>query len=57
MPILDGVEKEMGWVGPEMNKFKQVSSDYHQMSLAGVTRGMGMSREPGALGVGMSNCQ
>ena len=44
------------WVGPEMNKFEQVSSDHYQMSLAGGLRvarcgyiqgawdGMGMSR-------------
>ena len=30
----------VGAVGPEVNKFEQVSSDYHVMSLAG---GMDMS--------------
>ena len=24
-----------GWIGPKMNKFEQVSSGHHQMSLAG----------------------
>ena len=31
------------WVCPEMNMFEQASSDYHQMSLAGM--GLGISRE------------
>ena len=29
------VSGERGWVGPAMNKFQQVSSDHHQMLLAG----------------------
>ena len=28
-------ERGWGWVGPEMNMFEHVSSDHHQMSLAG----------------------
>ena len=40
------------WVGPEKNKFEQVSSDHHQMSLAGGPRGGEVWVYAGGLGWG-----
>ena len=43
-------------VGPQVNKFEQVSSDYHQMSVAGEwgegTLGVGLSERVSGGGVG-----
>ena len=51
-PPLDVSTMGRGWgVGPQVNKFEQVSSDDHQMSVAGDRSGEG-ARSPGLMSRG-----